>query len=101
AVDRWLSEARISEGAVLRSVSRHGRIGSGAMDPGSVSRIVHRLAVQAGLGAGNWSGHSLRAGFVTTAAARGASERSIARQTGHAPSSPVLRGYIRHASVFT
>jgi len=48
-----------------------------------------------------YSGHSLRAGFCSTAAANGASERAIARQTGHAAGSTVLRTYIRHASAFT
>lgn len=38
-----------------------------------------------------YSGHSLRAGSVTTAAANGASERSIAHQTRHAPGSTMLR----------
>lgn len=46
------------------------------------------------------SGHSLRAGFATTAAASGASERAIAAQTGHR-SMNVLRRYVRHGSVFT
>jgi integrase len=46
-----------------------------------------------------FSGHSLRAGFATTAAA-GANERQIANQTGHT-SMEVLRGYIRHGSLFT
>ena len=45
-------------------------------------------------------GHSLRAGFATTAAAAGASERAIAAQTGHR-SMTVLRRYVRHGSVFT
>lgn len=35
------------------------------------------------------------------ASAQPRSERAIARQTGHAPGSTVLRTYIRHASVFT
>jgi len=46
------------------------------------------------------SGHSLRFGFCTTAAANGANERQIANQTGHR-SMEVLRGYIRHGTVFT
>jgi hypothetical protein len=42
----------------------------------------------------------LRFGFCTTAAANGANERQIANQTGHR-SMEVLRGYIRHGTVFT
>lgn len=63
--------------------------------------VVKRAAELAGLDATTYSGHSLRAGFVTTAAANGASERAIARQSGHCAGSTVLRQYIRHASAFT
>jgi site-specific recombinase XerD len=66
-----------------------------------VALVVKNAAEQAGLDPAKYSGHSLRAGSATTAAARGASERAIARKTGHALNSAVLRSYIRHASVFT
>lgn len=100
ALDAWLNEARIGRGPVFRSVSKSGKVSADRLSDRTVSRVVQRRALQAGL-EGSWSGHSLRAGFVTTAAAKGASERSIAAQTGHAPNSSVLRSYIRHASVFT
>lgn len=47
----------------------------------------------------DFSGHSLRSGFVTEAARAGASERAIANQTGHT-SMMTLRGYIRRAPTF-
>lgn len=65
----------------------------------TVARVVKRAAEEAGLDAAQVSGHSLRLGFVTTAAQKGCSERAIANQTGHR-SIPVLRGYIRRATVF-
>ena len=49
--------------------------------------------------AGDYSGHSLRAGFATAAAAAGASERAIMNQTGHR-SLLIMRGYIRPAQLF-
>jgi integrase len=64
-----------------------------------VADVVKRAAEGAGLDPVEFSGHSLRAGFATTAAA-GANERQIANQTGHT-SMEVLRGYIRHGSLFT
>lgn len=100
ALRAWLEVARITAGPVFRSVDRWGHIGA-SMTPGAVADVVKRCATLAGLDAAKYSGHSLRAGFCTTAAARGASERAIARQTGHAVNSPVLRTYIRHASTFT
>ena len=63
-----------------------------------VARLVQRVALRAGL-QGDYSGHSLRAGFATEAAARGASERAIMAQTGH-QSVMVARTYIRPASIW-
>src|ERR1035437_10089162 len=45
------------------------------------------------------SGHSLRAGYATAAAAAGVEERKIANVTRH-KNLPVLRGYIRAATAF-
>lgn len=100
ALRRWLARAEISDGPVFRPVTRHGGVGSAALSTRSVSTIVRRSASAAGLDPAGFSAHSLRAGFATTAAANGASERSISTQTGH-KSMEVLRGYVRHASVWT
>jgi len=100
AVQAWLTVAGITDGPVFRRIDRWGHIGAG-MTGEAVADIVKRSAAAAGLDPTRYSGHSLRAGFCTTAAARGATERAIARQTGHAVNSPVLRTYIRHASTFT
>jgi hypothetical protein len=52
-----------------------------------------------GLDHTRYSGHSLRAGFVTSAAKAGKSEASIMRTTRHRSSS-MLRRYVRLATVF-
>ena len=65
-----------------------------------IALIVKRAAEGAGLDPSTYSGHSLRAGFATTAAANGAPERAIANQTGH-KSLEVLRRYVRHGQLFT
>jgi len=52
---------------------------------------------RAGLDAGKYAGHSLRAGHG--AAIAGASERSIMNQTGHR-SVQMVRRYIRDGSLF-
>ena len=57
---------------------------------------VHRQAEAAGISAALLSGHSLRAGYATAAAAAGVEERKIANVTRHR-SLPVLGGYIRSA----
>jgi len=99
ALQSWLTTAPITTGAVFRSVDRHGRIGGRLSDRGVVL-IIKRAAQRAGLDPAAYSGHSLRAGFATTAAANGASERRIAVQTGHR-SMEVLRKYIRAGTVFS
>jgi len=99
ALQRWLDLAEITDGAVFRSVDRHGNVSDQRLSDRAVSLIVKRAAEAAGLDPARYSGHSLRAGFATTAAANGASERAIANQTGH-KSMDVLRRYVRHGSVF-
>ena len=61
--------------------------------------IVKRYAAAAGMDATDFAGHSLRSGFATSAAMKGASERSIQNQTGHR-SLATLRRYIRDGSLF-
>ncbi len=101
AVRAWIEAAALTDGPLLRRVDRHGNVGTERLSDKGIAIAIKRAAKRAGLDPNAYSGHSLRAGFVTTAAANGASERAIARQTGHAPNSATLRTYIRHASAFT
>jgi len=98
ALESWTKAAGITEGPVFRSVDRHGRVGA-AISSQSIALVVKRAATAAGLDAAKYSGHSLRAGFVTQGAVNGASEANIMRQTGHT-SSDTVRGYIRIANIF-
>jgi integrase len=98
ALEAWLTVAKIDDGPVFRSVDRHGRIAPTALHDRAVGRIVQKLASTIGLDAEAYSGHSLRAGFATSAAMNGVEERRIARQTRHRSS--VVRTYIRDAEVF-
>lgn len=99
ALREWLDRAAITEGPIFRPVTRHGKISRRRLCAESVAIVVKRRARAAGLDADRYAGHSLRSGLVTTAALSGASERAIANQTGHR-SMPILRRYIRAASVF-
>ena len=101
ALRAWISAAGITDGPVFRPVDRHGNVAASRLSGKAVALVVKRAAERAGLDSSSYAGHSLRAGFVTTAAANGASERAIARQTGHSAGSTVLRAYVRHASAFT
>jgi len=98
ALDRWLKAAEIKKGRVFRSVSRHGNIGE-SLGTRAVGEIVKRLAATAGLDADLYGGHSLRAGFVTAAADRGASIDRIMDHTGH-QSPSMVRVYTRRSDAF-
>jgi site-specific recombinase XerD len=99
SLDAWLASAGITEGPIFRYIDRHGGIHGEALGDRSVARIVQRTAAAAGLDASTVAGHSLRAGFATTAAKRGKSLDAIMRQTLH-KSERVARSYIRHAKLF-
>jgi integrase len=73
---------------------RRHPLAPGRLNPQGVARVVQRAARRAGLDPTEVAGHSLRSGFATEAAAQGAPERAIMRQTGHR-SLEMVRRYIR------
>ena len=95
----WLEQAGVITGPLFLSLSRHRKIQPGRLSGIDVARVVKKLALRAGLDASKYAGHSLRAGHATSAAASGASERSIMNQTGHR-SVQMVRRYIREGSLF-
>ncbi|WP_235272734.1 site-specific integrase [Methylotenera versatilis] len=99
ALKDWLKLIEISEGAVFRPVTRHGRIETSALSTQAVAIIVKERAKAIGLDASKFSGHSLRAGLVTSAAQAGVSSWKIRQQTGH-KSDAMLNRYIRDAKLF-
>ena len=96
----WVEEADVTEGPLFRGIDRHGNVAAGRLSDRGVALIVKRRAERTGIDPDTVSGHSLRAGLATAAAAAGVSERAIAATTGH-KSMTVLRGYIRDGSLFT
>ena len=65
----------------------------------SVSLILKKYALLAGLDPRKYSGHSLRSGFATSAAESGAEERNIMAMTGH-KTTQMVRRYIQEANLF-
>lgn len=98
AVKAWLEASGIASGALFRRIDRHGTMG-GRLAPAAVAGIVKGWAARVGLDPASVSGHSLRSGLATSAAAAGKSERAIMAQTGHR-SSAMVRRYIRRATLF-
>jgi hypothetical protein len=81
---------------VLRRVA--GKLGA-RLSAQSVADIVKVHAERVGLDPGLFAGHSLRAGFLTSAAKRGASIFKMMDQSRH-KSVDTLRGYVRDAEIF-
>jgi integrase len=96
----WLEASGITTGALFRPINRHGHIAPARLTPHAVALIVKRYAGAIGLERQSFSGHSLRAGFVTSAARAGEPECRIMRTTGHRSIEMVLR-YVRNANAFT
>jgi integrase len=100
ALQAWLSVSRITNGYLFRGIDANtGLPRLGRMQPDRVADIVKHRVEQAGLDPAKFSGHSLRAGFLTAAARMGASERAMMNQSGHSKSD-TLRGYIRDGNIW-
>jgi integrase len=99
ALKAWLEAAGIVQGPVFRPVAKGGRIQATRLTDRSVADIVKAHAQRAGLDPKLFAGHSLRSGFLTSAAARGASIFKMADQSRH-KSMDTLRGYVRDAEIF-
>ncbi len=99
ALQAWLEMSGINTGLIFRGVTRHGKISERGITSQSVALVVKERAQAAGLDASKYSGHSLRAGLVTSAAQIGVSSWKIRQQTGHKSDSMLAR-YVRDANVF-
>ena len=99
ALQAWLDAAGITEGPIFRPVLRGGAVATTRLTDRSVANIVKVHAERLGLDPATFSGHSLRAGFATSAAARGANLFKIMDVTRH-KSVDTLRGYVRDAELF-
>ena len=99
AVTDWLSRSGITEGAIFRPINRHGQLHPERLSGDAVSEVIRERLAAAGIDPEGYSGHSLRAGFATSAAQAGASTIKIRQQTGHA-SDAMLSRYIRDGELF-
>jgi len=99
-LDDWLAAAGIEDGFVFRSLSRCGtRARPEPMADQAVARIVQARATAAGCDRTEYAGHSLRAGFLTSAARRASISKM--RELSRHKSLDVLEGYVRDARLFT
>jgi site-specific recombinase XerD len=99
AVRAWLAAAAITEGPVFRPVSKDDRPRAARLTPYSVGQLVKAYAERAGYDPATFGGHSLRAGFLTSAAERGKSLDRMMAVSRHKRVDTVL-GYVRRADDF-
>lgn len=85
---------------MFRPIDRSGRISKKALSADAVSVILKRRLKGTGCDPSDYSGHSLRAGFVTEAVNASIPTWKIRRQTGHS-SDGMLDRYIRQVEAFS
>lgn len=85
---------------LFQGVTKGNRASGRPLNSESVNVLVKAAIRRAGRSPEGYSAHSLRAGFVTWANQRGASDRAIARQTRHR-SMASLGQYIRISEAWT
>jgi integrase len=98
AVQTWLGAAEISSGPVFRPVARGGRVGTEALSPYAASLVIKQRIAAIGLDPATYSGHSLRSGFLTSAAEAGASLFKLTEVSRH-KSLDTLRGCVRRVDL--
>jgi site-specific recombinase XerD len=99
ALKAWLDASGIRQGPLFRPIAKGNHIQPTRLTDHSVAKIVKTHAARIGLDPKQFGAHSLRCGFLTSAATKGASLLKMADQSRH-KSLDSLRGYIREAEIF-
>jgi site-specific recombinase XerD len=99
SLKKWIEISKITSGAVFRRFSKGSKLSENRLTDQTVALLIKEYLNLAGIDSKNYSGHSLRSGFATSAAESGAEERSIMAMTGH-KSTEMVRRYIKEANLF-
>jgi integrase len=94
ALKHWLEAAGISDGFVFRAVNRHDQVSENGLSAQSVSLIVKESIRRIGADTEAFAAHSLRSGYITSAAEAGHPLWSIKLVSLHKSDSQVST-YIR------
>ena len=98
-LQRWLNVSKIKKGPLFRRFSKGSKLTNNRLTDQTVALIIKQYLNFTNINSTNYSGHSLRSGFATSAAEAGAEERSIMAMTGH-KSTEMVRRYIKEANLF-
>ncbi len=99
SMKNWIKISRINSGPVFRRFVKGSKLSENRLTDQTVALLIKKYLNFAGVDSSNYSGHSLRSGFATSAAESGAEERSIMDMTGH-KSTEMVRRYIKEANLF-
>ena len=99
SVKSWLNVSKIKKGALFRRFKKGSKLSINRLTDQTVALVIKKYLNIAGINSSNYSGHSLRSGFASSAAEAGAEERSIMAMTGH-KSTEMVRRYIKEANIF-
>ena len=96
---KWLGVSKIASGPVFRRFSKGSKLSNNRLTDQTVALLIKEYLQLAGIDSKNYSGHSLRSGFATSAAESGVEERNIMAMTGH-KSTEMVRRYIKEVNLF-
>jgi site-specific recombinase XerD len=99
SLQKWIEISKIKSGALFRRFTKGSILSEKRLTDQTVALLIKEYLGIAGIDSTNYSGHSLRSGFATSAAESGAEERTIMAMTGH-KSTEMVRRYIKNADLF-
>jgi len=99
SIRKWIEISKINSGPLFRRFTKGSKLSDNRLSDQTVALLLKYYLNKAGIESRNFSGHSLRSGFATSAAESGAEERSIMAMTGH-KSTEMVRRYIKEANLF-
>jgi len=99
SLKKWISVSEINSGSLFRRFLKGSKLSEKRLTDQTVALLIKEYLQLTGIDSKNYSGHSLRSGFATSAAEAGVEERSIMAMTGH-KSTEMVRRYIKEANLF-
>ena len=99
SLKKWIEISKINSGSVFRRFIKGSKLSENRLTDQTVALLIKEYLQLAGINSNNYSGHSLRSGFATSAAEAGVEERNIMAMTGH-KSTEMVRRYIKEANLF-
>ena len=99
SLHKWIEISKINSGSLFRRFTKGSKLSENRLSDQTVALLIKNYLEIAGIESSNYSAHSLRSGFATSAAESGVEERNIMAMTGH-KSTEMVRRYIKDANLF-